>query len=498
MGPVPGCPGRAETRLLTRLLLPFVVGVLTASASPRATARDFVLNEVLPDPSGADDGREFVELLNPGPDPLALDGVRLEFANGADGPVWLVRWTAPDGLVVPAGGRFLLGDRPWAGSEPVDAEVDLGLQNGPDAVRLVRGDLTLDLLGYGPLDDPALFEGHPAGTGAGLALARRPDGRDTDDNAADLVLAVPTPGRPNFHPFTLTLTAAEHEPPVLARPGDVLRVAVRVVHGGTEMWPAGPCVLAWPEGRATAWWDGARPGDERQLAFVLRPRLRGALPLVLAVPAAGGDTVRVDVGTVQVGAAALRLNEVLPAPGAGQGEWVEVLWDGPDPLDLAGYVLADADGGRAELPPRPLAPGGLAVLAADSTGLRRWWRENAASGAAGCAAGAPAAVVVAVSGWPSLNNTPPAGRPYADRLLLCDPRGVVLDAVTWGGGGFPETETGRSLERTSPEPVNPGAEAWAPCTAAAGATPGCPNSGAAAGRPDAGGLAVEPPLLDRA
>ena len=112
MGPVPGCPGRAETRLLTRLLLPFVVGVLTASASPRATARDFVLNEVLPDPSGADDGREFVELLNPGPDPLALDGVRLEFANGADGPVWLVRWTAPDGLVVPAGGRFLLGDRP--------------------------------------------------------------------------------------------------------------------------------------------------------------------------------------------------------------------------------------------------------------------------------------------------------------------------------------------------------------------------------------------------
>ena len=59
-----------------------------------ASAQAPVINEVYYDPEGADAGHEFVELYNAGPQSVSLIGVRLEFANGADGPVWQTRWEA--------------------------------------------------------------------------------------------------------------------------------------------------------------------------------------------------------------------------------------------------------------------------------------------------------------------------------------------------------------------------------------------------------------------
>ena len=96
-----------------------------------------VINEVLYDPPGADAGGEFVELLNPGPGPVDLAGFRLEFANGADGPAWQIRWQGGADDHLDPGAVFLLVDTGWTGP-PGQAEVRLALQNGPDAVRLDR------------------------------------------------------------------------------------------------------------------------------------------------------------------------------------------------------------------------------------------------------------------------------------------------------------------------------------------------------------------------
>jgi len=156
-----------------------------------------VINELLPDPEGSDAGREFVELLNTGPSVEALAGVRLEFGNGTESGNWIARWSAFDDQIVAAGERFLIVDRNWQGPAFADAEVYLGLQNGPDAVRLVRGETVLDLVGYGALTDSAMMETSPAAVAAGLALARKPDGRDTGDNSRDFQLAPPTPGEAN-------------------------------------------------------------------------------------------------------------------------------------------------------------------------------------------------------------------------------------------------------------------------------------------------------------
>ena len=161
-----------------------------------ASAQVPVINEICYDPEGADAGHEFVELYNAGPQPASLIGIRLEFANGADGPVWQTRWTATAADTIACAGFFLIADRGWAADPPPQAEVTLGLQNGPDAVRLIRDGTVLDRVGYGDLQDAELYESQPAvDVASGQALARRPDGQDTEVNSVDLVAAEPTPGR---------------------------------------------------------------------------------------------------------------------------------------------------------------------------------------------------------------------------------------------------------------------------------------------------------------
>ena len=177
-----------------------------------------VINEVLYDPPGADAGGEFVELYNPGPVPVHLDGYRLEFANGADGPAWQLRWQGEAGDHLEAGAFFLVADDGWSGPPP-QATVRLALQNGPDALRLVAPDGTTDTVGWGAVAHPELAEGAPAADAAGRALARRPDGRDTQDNAADFREHDPTPGGPNWPRFALAVVAAAWEPPSLASAG---------------------------------------------------------------------------------------------------------------------------------------------------------------------------------------------------------------------------------------------------------------------------------------
>ena len=90
-----------------------------------AARSELLINEFLPDPEGADGGREFVELMNTGSQAVDLLGVGLEFANGIEGAVWDSRWVCAESTVLPAGARFLLVDRNWMGEESGQVEVGL-------------------------------------------------------------------------------------------------------------------------------------------------------------------------------------------------------------------------------------------------------------------------------------------------------------------------------------------------------------------------------------
>jgi hypothetical protein len=79
-----------------------------------------------------------------------------------------------------------------------DLLANFDFQNGPDSVELLAADgSVIDALGYGVFGAGEVFagEGNPAPDApADSSLARLFADVDTDDNAADFAVALPTPG----------------------------------------------------------------------------------------------------------------------------------------------------------------------------------------------------------------------------------------------------------------------------------------------------------------
>lgn len=171
-----------------------VVGLATAGAG------EVWINEVLPDPAGADAGHEWVELFSE--QATVLDGWRLEAATRPD--AWSVVAVLPAGSRIDAGARLVVAD---VDADVGDAEVlrvvfTAALGNAgtdADAVRLVDADgRVIDGLAYGE-DAAGLFPAataHAGKPGTEQAAARVPDGsRHAEDVEPTPGAANPTPTR---------------------------------------------------------------------------------------------------------------------------------------------------------------------------------------------------------------------------------------------------------------------------------------------------------------
>jgi len=179
------------------------------------TAGWLVINEIDYDQVNADD-REFVELFNPGGQPVDVSGLALVFVNGADESEYLRVDLSPGGEVPPE--AYLVVGAPLVSVPAATVKLELPgtgvIQNGPDGVVLIDTieATVLDAFSYegeiraatvaglpGPVD---LVEGNAfAGADSGAevrALARHPNGVDTDDASLDWAESGnPTPGAPN-------------------------------------------------------------------------------------------------------------------------------------------------------------------------------------------------------------------------------------------------------------------------------------------------------------
>ena len=180
--------------------------VLLESPTPGASnARDadcpgmheVKLNELLPDPDGADEGGEWVELYGAGD--VALGGWRLEWGTSG----FASTFDFPEDASIASGSFVVVGGIPEA---DLPASLTLGnAGSSSDALRLRHcGGGIADTVVYGePNSDGWLDDAGdeaeslaPAPVG-GLAIARRTDGVDSDASGADFVLAEPSPGAPN-------------------------------------------------------------------------------------------------------------------------------------------------------------------------------------------------------------------------------------------------------------------------------------------------------------
>ncbi|HWU87870.1 MAG TPA: lysyl oxidase family protein [Kofleriaceae bacterium] len=178
----------------------------SAPSNQRCTAQckleftKLVINEIYYDSPGADAG-SFIEIA--GPPSASLTGYRLKFVNGAGG----TEYDAPlslDGKTIGASGYFVVAQDgtvvvPAGTNSMISTKANM--QNGPDSVQLVQGTTVIDAVAYGNFGTtnvPA-GEGQPAGNPGGTvqSLARLPNGKDTENNAADFGFATRTPGAPN-------------------------------------------------------------------------------------------------------------------------------------------------------------------------------------------------------------------------------------------------------------------------------------------------------------
>jgi hypothetical protein len=428
-----------------------------------ASSSKLIINEILYDPPGSDGGKEFVELLCAESGPCSLDGIRLEFLNGSDPERPKVLWTADAGSSLGAGERYLLAESDVVGAQ---SYTSLGIQNGPDALRLMRGDAQIDAVAWGEI--AGLGEGAPAPDASSQSLARIPDGVDSDDNAADFRSSEPTAGKPNSFAHALQIFSAEAQPAWLPSAGtSTLSIGLRFVGD-----------LAAQRATLVVSLDGL-PSGPQQLQGGAREELNVDQALTLFD---GQHAVEIRTNSVsghsdslvlalQTGFAALSLSEVLPAPRSPEPEWIELRATRPT-AEL--WSIADRSSTPRGFEPRAAfhAPG-LLLLSEDCLALRAF---RSIPDSVDC--------MELDGGWINLNNSASEQGEAADRIRLFDARGAIVDEFAYGATA--PVVVGQSYERSARGGVwllSPGEP-----------TPGSSNASDAARLPTSG-LALSPEIF---
>jgi hypothetical protein len=460
------------------VLASFLVGagvILILQAEPARA--DLVLNEVLYDPAGLDDGAEFVELWNPDSLPRDLAGVAIEVADGARPGVWTAIFHGASENTIAAGGLYLAAGPALSAS----------MQNGPDAIRLTRGALVLDRVGYGELSAPELFEGMPApDVASGHSLARREDGADTDQNADDWEdEGIPTPGRANHPRVRIALVpGGVRLDPVVSWPGDEVSLGALVRNRGRlpvegSLWrlvvERGDATdsLSAPLARGDALPAAIHPGvtlasGESAWVETTFPAMRdGPFRAIARIAPEDGVTAAEGLADTAFVAARTRASpaviQEIAFHDAGAGEWVE-LWIREPVADVGQLSLADASSSpraiaRGEAP-RPLDAGVVLVVAQNPEAVRARYSLDSTL------------VLGVAGGWPSLNDSDgDAG--FADVVRVVAAEGYPSDVVPYDARSVTR---GGTLERLSPDLPGQLAGSWAECIDPARATPGRPNS----------------------
>jgi len=363
------------------MLVELAVLTLLAAAGCAPPARPIV-TEVFYDAIGDDTGLEFVELWNPASAPYPLAGLRLEAGDGAGPGRWTTRWTGAVTDTLPPLGRFVIGGARVSPAPQVVME--LALQNGPDAVRLVWPDGAVEVVGYGALADPEYYCGSPApDVAAGQSLARVPDGADLGSNARDFRAAAPSPGRANQPGRDLALVRGSLAlAPEQPGPGAPATLSGRLVNRGGTAVAADEATLAAGAGGAAL--GGGRlevalsPGDTAAFTIALPALPAGKLVIEARLALAGDEEPGNDADslTARVGPGPLAITEIQFHPAAGLSQ----TGDPEQGWTAFGLVLGGAERGaggsiraivRRDRAPDP-APGPLGKGVGLEAGAAAW------------------------------------------------------------------------------------------------------------------------------
>lgn len=176
-------------------------GVVPTNCTLAADAVGVVINELIPDPPGADAGQEWVELHRPSGAPVDLSG----WVVAAGTSAFSTRGTIPAGTTLQPGQFLVVGQDFIPGVAVVAPGFSLGnAASNADGVQLRDcAGTPVDTVIYGVDNTDGWLDdfGNPASPapkpGANQTIGRIPDGVDTQDASRDFQVRQPTPGLSN-------------------------------------------------------------------------------------------------------------------------------------------------------------------------------------------------------------------------------------------------------------------------------------------------------------
>jgi hypothetical protein len=443
---------------------------LTASS----TVQDFVINEVLYDPEGTDEGLEFVELYNPTDVTLSLRGLVLETGNGAREGDWSLAAQWDSDYYVEAHGYVVIGEDAVSPLPQFIKQLDL--QNGPDACRLRRATEIVDLVGWGSHTFAEYYEGTPCeDVASGISVGRLPDGVDTQNNSVDFrALSPPSPGRRNFcivdaglGPGTLGTK------PALPLPFENTEITVEIANFGARELASGECLIEFfgivdsvRNFLASTTTRTIAPKQSEIVSVSFHPEVETCMTLEAVARLEDDENRGNDTAStrLRIGEGDIVVNEIMYAPAAGEPEWVELFNRGQVSVDVRGWWIEDSSKKKARLTSLPLvlAPGEFLVIAQDKGLFEE--KSNQCAGR----------VIEPEGSWPSLNNYASGGNSYADVVCIRDSSGCISDYVAYEEDW--STRSNSSVERVSASVSSRQAANWSSSVAPSGSTPCGRNS----------------------
>lgn len=321
-------------------------------------ARSFVISEVMFNPNGNENAREYVELLNLSDEVMSLEGFLIGDGTGFDAikPAAGESWTVPPGsfgLIVDP--DYFTADEPYnipAGTPlfTVDDKAigNMGLSNSTaEPVYLIsaHGD-TVSMVYYSLDCSP------------GHSWERIiPSGSDSIDNFKPSKEEDGTPGQKNSvtpEPENPALDEESiHFSPSQPQMGDELKIILTYRNGGLEA-VSDVTVNVWmlPDFQvgSAVFPETVAPGEiSGEVSLSIDNVPGGSLAFTAAVvtdgitPSAEDDTITVTLD-VSVPEATVILNEVMADPQNDEPEWIEIFNSAVIPIDLYHLNIADSKG----------------------------------------------------------------------------------------------------------------------------------------------------------
>ncbi|WP_402462832.1 ExeM/NucH family extracellular endonuclease [Isoptericola aurantiacus] len=266
--PTPRRRPAAYTAALAALLVPAAAMPAAPAAAAPSVDATVLVDEVYG--GGGNNGgaydRDFVELYNPGPEAVSLDGWSVQYGS-AGGSTWSSQ-TDLTGQI-PAGGSFLVAqaygsdtDQPDLPTPDVEGGIfmsgsgaKVALVSSTDRLTCLGADCAtaadvVDLVGWGSSTNTFLGSGPAPGTGNATSVARV-DHAHTVDNAADFVAGAPTPTNSGAAPTptpTPTPSPSEDPEPATATIAEIQGTGDASPLAGQDVTTRGVVTATYPTG----------------------------------------------------------------------------------------------------------------------------------------------------------------------------------------------------------------------------------------------------------